>query len=72
VLIFDNCDSLAEKDPKMLELLQDTAKTAIDDSAWITVFVGSIGQAPERMEGLSDKMIYVRIDKKLSFISRSK
>jgi len=53
VLIFDNCDSLAKKDPKMLEVLQDTAKTAIDDSTWITVFMGSAGEAPEQMEGLS-------------------
>jgi chromosomal replication initiation ATPase DnaA len=52
VLIFDNCDSLANKDPKMLEILQDTAKTAIDDSTWITVFVTSVGNAPEQMEGL--------------------
>jgi chromosomal replication initiation ATPase DnaA len=52
VLIFDNCDSLAKKDQKMLEILQDTAKTAIDDSTWVTVFVGSVGEAPEQMEGL--------------------
>jgi chromosomal replication initiation ATPase DnaA len=51
VLIFDNCDSLANKDPKMLEVLQDTAKTAIDDSTWVTVFVTSVGNAPEQMEG---------------------
>jgi hypothetical protein len=51
VLVFDNCDSLAKKDPKMLEILQDTAKTAIDDSTWITVFVMSVGIAPEQMEG---------------------
>ena len=51
VLIFDSCDSLANKDPKMLEILQDTAKTAIDDSAWITVFITSVGNAPEQMEG---------------------
>ncbi|CAF0962928.1 unnamed protein product [Rotaria sordida] len=53
ILIFDNCDSLAQKDKRMLEILQDTAKTAIDDSTWITVFVGSIGEAPEQMEGRS-------------------
>ncbi len=52
VLILDNCDTLANKDPKMLEILQDTAKTAIDDSAWITVFITSVGIAPEQMEGL--------------------
>ena len=51
VLIFDNCDSLATKDPKMLETLQDTAKRAIDDSVWVTVFVASVGIAPEQMEG---------------------
>ncbi|CAF1606538.1 unnamed protein product [Adineta ricciae] len=53
VLIFDNCDSLAKKDQKMLEILQDTAKTAIDDSTWVTVFVGSVGETPEQMEGRS-------------------
>ncbi|CAF4738341.1 unnamed protein product [Rotaria sp. Silwood1] len=53
VLIFDNCDSLANKDKKMLEILQDTAKTAIDDSTWVTIFVGSAGEAPEQMEGKS-------------------
>ncbi|CAF0805144.1 unnamed protein product [Adineta steineri] len=53
ILIFDNCDSLANKDPKMLEILQDTAKTAIDDSTWVTVFVTSVGNAPEQMEGRS-------------------
>ena len=53
VLIFDNCDALARKDPKMLETLQDMAKTAIDDSKWITVFVGSVGEATEQMEGKS-------------------
>lgn len=53
VIIFDNCDSLAKKDKKMLETLQDTAKTAIDDSTWVTVFVGSVGEAPEQMEGRS-------------------
>jgi hypothetical protein len=37
----------------VLETLQDTAKRAIDDSTWITVFVASIGNAPEQMEGLS-------------------
>jgi hypothetical protein len=36
----------------MLEILQDTAKTAIDDSTWITIFVTSVGNAPEQMEGL--------------------
>jgi len=36
----------------MLETLQDAAKTAIDDSIWITVFVGAVGEAPEQMEGL--------------------
>ena len=53
VLIIDNCDSLANKDPRMLEILQDTAKRAIDDSTWITVFVASVGNAPEQMEGLT-------------------
>ncbi|CAF4391179.1 unnamed protein product, partial [Rotaria sp. Silwood2] len=52
VLILDNCDTLANKDPKVLEILQDTAKTAIDDSSWITVFVTSVGIAPEQMEAI--------------------
>ncbi|CAF2412020.1 unnamed protein product [Rotaria sp. Silwood2] len=53
ILIFDNCDSLAKKDKKMLEILQDVAKTAIDDSTWVTIFVGSVGEAPEQMDGRS-------------------
>ncbi|CAF0775772.1 unnamed protein product [Rotaria sordida] len=53
VLIFDNCDMLAEKNPEMLEILQDTAKTAIDDSSWITVFIMSVGVPFEQMEGRS-------------------
>lgn len=57
VLIFDNCDSLAKKDKKMLEILQDIAKTAIDDSIWVTVFVGNVGEAPEQMEGTPDRII---------------
>ena len=56
VLIIDNCDMLAHKDAKMLETLQDAAKTAIDDSTWITVFVSSVGQAPEQMEGSSSSV----------------
>lgn len=55
VLIVDSCDSLANKDPKMLETLQEAAKRAIDDSVWITVFVASVGNAPEQMEGLVKK-----------------
>lgn len=51
MLIIDNCDSLARQDPKLLEILQDMAKVAIDDSTWVTVFVTSVGQAPEQMEG---------------------
>jgi hypothetical protein len=69
VLIFDNCDLLANKDPKMLEILQDTAKRAIDDSLWITVFITSVGNAPEQMEGWSMK-VFNRII--LFFFCRSK
>lgn len=65
VLIIDNCDSLANKDPRMLEILQDTAKRAIDDSTWITVFVASVGNAPEQMEGL----IMIRYPKRNPFFS---
>lgn len=53
VLIVDNCELLANKDPQMLEILQEAAKRAIDDSTWITVFVASVGNAPEQMEGRS-------------------
>jgi hypothetical protein len=70
VLIFDNCDALAKKDRNILETLQDTAKTAIDDSTWITVFVGSVGEAPELMEGLS---LHSKVDRiQHNFICRSK
>lgn len=67
VLIIDNCDSLANKDPRMLEILQDTAKRAIDDSTWITVFVASVGNAPEQMEGL----IIIRIPNPIEMNSLS-
>lgn len=52
VVIFDNCDALANQNEQMLETLQATAKVAIDDSTWITVFIGSIGKSTEQMEGL--------------------
>lgn len=39
----------------MLEILQDTAKNAIDDCLWVTVFVTSVGVAPEQMEGMRGK-----------------
>ena len=55
ILIFDNCDLLGQKQPEMLEILQDTAKNAIDDCLWVTVFVTSVGVAPEQMEGMRGK-----------------
>ena len=70
VLIFDNCDALANKNEQMLETLQATAKVAIDDSLWVTVFVGSIGKSTEQMEGLFCQWQAQRINVTLIFRSK--
>ena len=52
VLILDNCDRLAKGDSKTLEILQDSAKRAVDNSNWVAVFVMAVGNSSEQMEGL--------------------
>jgi hypothetical protein len=52
VLILDNCDRLAKNDSKTLEILQDSAKRAVDNSNWVAVFVMAVGNTLEQMEGL--------------------
>lgn len=52
VLILDNCDRLAKGDSKTLEILQDSAKRAVDNSTWVAVFVMAVGNTLEQMEGL--------------------
>lgn len=50
VIVFDNVNYLAEKNPDILEVIQKGAKQAIDDRAFITVFVSSDGLAPTQLE----------------------
>jgi AAA+ ATPase superfamily predicted ATPase len=52
VLIFDNINRLAAKHSDILEILQDGAKDAADNRAFITVFVSSDGLAPVLLKGM--------------------
>jgi len=49
VLIIDNVNRLATKNPELLAGLQDIAKDAADSAEFIIVFVTSEGQAPQQM-----------------------
>ena len=51
VLIIDNANRLAQKQPKFLDLFQDYAKHAADDGIVTVVFVLSEGRVPRRMMG---------------------
>ena len=51
VLVLDNTNVLIAKDPEILDMLQDQAKTACDKDLYKVVFVCSDGTAPIRMEG---------------------
>ncbi|PWW73566.1 hypothetical protein C7212DRAFT_365847 [Tuber magnatum] len=53
VLVLDNVNRLAQRNPELLNILQDIAKDAADDRLFITVFVTSEGQAPIQMLGRS-------------------
>ena len=50
VIVFDNVNRLAKHHPEILEVLQEGAKDAVDDRAFITVFVSSDGLAPTQLE----------------------
>ena len=51
MLVLDNVNRLAQKNPELLDMLQDIAKDAADDRIFTTVFVMSEGQAPIQMIG---------------------
>ena len=51
VLVLDNTDLLIAEDPKILDMLQDRAKTACDNDLYKVVFVCSDGMALIQMEG---------------------
>ena len=50
VIVFDNVNRLAAENPGILKILQEGAKDAIDDRAFITVFVSSDSLAPTQLE----------------------
>jgi hypothetical protein len=52
VLIIDNANRLAEKQLRLLELLQDAAKRAADQGTATIVFVSSEGHVPRCMIGM--------------------
>ena len=49
VLIIDNANRLAQKQPGLLDLFQDYAKSAADNGIVTVVFVSSEGRVPRRM-----------------------
>jgi len=49
VFILDNANRLAQYQPKVLDLLQDYAKLAVDNGTATMVFVSSEGRVPRRM-----------------------
>ncbi|KAG0126027.1 hypothetical protein HOY82DRAFT_615595 [Tuber indicum] len=51
MLVLDNVNCLAQKNPELLDILQDIAKDAADDRLFTTVFVTSEGQASIQMMG---------------------
>jgi hypothetical protein len=53
VLIIDNANKLAQRQPKLLDLFQDYAKNAADNGLVSVVFVSSEGRVPRRMMGKS-------------------
>ena len=55
VLIIDNANRLAQKQPELLDLFQDYAKLTADKGTVSVVFVSSEGNVPRRM---MRKLIY--------------
>jgi len=53
VLVIDNVNEIAKQNPEMLQVLQNGAKSAIDNQHFVTVFVASDGTAPEQLTGRS-------------------
>ena len=50
VIIYDNVSRLVNKNPEILDILQDDAKDNADDREYVAVFVSSEGKVPRRME----------------------
>ena len=57
VLIIDNANRLAQKQPKLLNLFQDYAKDTADIGTISVVFVSSEGRVPRRMRGKSIMLV---------------
>jgi len=53
VIVYDNVSLLANKNPEILDILQDDAKYNADDRKYIAVFVSSEGRVPQRMQSRS-------------------
>jgi len=51
VLVFDNINTIAKKDPELLYKLQSLAKEAADKGPYKIVFVCSDSTAPAQMKG---------------------
>ncbi len=51
VVVIDNINRLAQKDPNLLEALQDLAKDGADNGTLCIVFVASEGNAPRFLQG---------------------
>jgi hypothetical protein len=49
VLIINNVNRLAQKQPRLLDQFQDYAKSAADNGLVTTVFISSEGRVPRRM-----------------------
>ena len=58
IIIIDNCNMLAEKQPSILESLQDTAKLWIDSQLALFIFVTSEGKTESIMNGNLIIIIY--------------
>jgi len=63
IIIIDNCNKLAEEEPRTLKSLQDFAKSWIDDQLAVFVFVSSEGKTEPIMKvrGVSSRMETLRI-----------
>ena len=51
IIIIDNCNMLAEEQPRILQSLQDTAKLWIDSQLALFIFVTSEGKTESIMNG---------------------
>jgi hypothetical protein len=61
VLIIDNANRLAQKQPELLDLFQGYAKDTADNGTVSVVFVSSDGRIPGRMQGKSIMFIVYHV-----------